>query len=53
MKKSIVLKERADIGGEVRRPEEGPILVAKKLADELVEQGKAKWSGPDAEADKA
>lgn len=41
MKKWIILLERADIGGEVRRPEERAILVDHVRADELIEQGKA------------
>lgn len=41
MKKWIILSERADISGEVRRPEERAILVDHERADELIGEGKA------------
>lgn len=41
MKKWIILLERADIGGEVRRPEERAILVDHERAEELIADGQA------------
>ena len=41
MKKFIALKERADINGEIRYPEEGAIAVAVKDAERLISAGKA------------
>lgn len=40
-RKWITLKERAEIAGEIRRPEEGSIFVPAARADELVAQRKA------------